>query len=62
MGLPPDKESKRMDMVGKKIEREAATQWQIANSQALLNGYAQDNFDQIEDLTASLADDRGGKG
>ena len=56
-GPPPDKESKRLDMVGKKMEREAATQWRIANSQALLNRYAQDNFDQIEDLTSTLADD-----
>ena len=46
-----DKERKRMEMVGKKIEIEAATQWRIANFQALRNRYAQDNFNQV-----SLAD------
>ena len=56
-GPLPDKKSKRLDMVGRKMAREAATQWRIANSQTLLNRYAQDNFDQIEDLTSSLADD-----
>lgn len=36
-GPPPYRESKRIEMVGNKFERGAATQWRITNSNALLN-------------------------
>ena len=54
-GPPPEKESKKMELVSRK--REAATQWRIANSQALLDRYAQEQFDKIEELTTTLSED-----
>ena len=39
------------------MEREDATLWRIANSNALLNRYAHEQWDKVEELTSSLSDE-----
>lgn len=46
-----------MDMVGRKIEKKAATQWRIANSNVLLNRYGHQQWDNIEELMNKLPDE-----
>ncbi|KAJ1080726.1 hypothetical protein NDU88_000920 [Pleurodeles waltl] len=36
---PPDKESRKFDTAGKRVAAQAANQWRVANSQALLSRY-----------------------
>ncbi|XP_078507983.1 uncharacterized protein LOC144768296 [Lissotriton helveticus] len=53
-GPPPDKESRRMDLTGRKIERNAAMHWRMANSNALLNRHQYQHWDEMGQLLKHL--------
>ncbi|KAJ1082489.1 hypothetical protein NDU88_002654 [Pleurodeles waltl] len=51
---PPDKESRKFDAAGKRVASQAANQWRIANSQALLARYDQAHWDEMSDIIQQL--------
>ncbi|XP_078512718.1 uncharacterized protein LOC144772342 isoform X2 [Lissotriton helveticus] len=53
-GPPPEKESMMMDRMARKFERSAANQWQISNSNALLNRHAYQHWEEMEELIKHL--------
>lgn len=56
-GPPPERECKTMELAGRKMEREATTQWRITNSNVPLNRYAHEQWDKVEELTHNLSED-----
>ncbi|XP_078540272.1 uncharacterized protein LOC144825355 [Lissotriton helveticus] len=51
---PPDKESKLIDVSGKRVASQAANSWRIANTQALLARYDRAHYDELEKLITHL--------
>ncbi|KAJ1081017.1 hypothetical protein NDU88_001204 [Pleurodeles waltl] len=51
---PPDKESPKFDAAGKRVAAQAANQWRIANSQALLARYDRAHWDEMQHLIQHL--------
>ncbi|KAJ1185206.1 hypothetical protein NDU88_002000 [Pleurodeles waltl] len=51
---PPDKESRKFDAAGKRVAVQAANQWRIANSQALLARYDRAHWDEMQHLIEHL--------
>ncbi|KAJ1157443.1 hypothetical protein NDU88_010155 [Pleurodeles waltl] len=51
---PPDKESRKFDAVGKRVAAQAANQWRIANSQAILARYDRAHWDEMQHLIEHL--------
>ncbi|KAJ1186747.1 hypothetical protein NDU88_003528 [Pleurodeles waltl] len=51
---PPDKESRKFDAAGKRVAAQAANQWRIANSQALLARYDRAHWDEMQHLIEHL--------
>ncbi|KAJ1189935.1 hypothetical protein NDU88_006677 [Pleurodeles waltl] len=51
---PPDKESRKFDAAGKRVAAQAANQWQIANSQALLARYDRAHWDEMQHFIEHL--------
>ncbi|KAJ1214252.1 hypothetical protein NDU88_001877 [Pleurodeles waltl] len=51
---PPDKESRKFDAAGKRVASQAANQWRIANSQALLAHYDRAHWDEMQDIIQHL--------
>ncbi|XP_069063197.1 uncharacterized protein [Pleurodeles waltl] len=51
---PPDKESRKFDAAGKRVAAQAANQWRIANSQALLARYDRAHWDEMQQLIEHL--------
>ncbi|KAJ1212012.1 hypothetical protein NDU88_007358 [Pleurodeles waltl] len=51
---PPDKESRKFDAAGKRVASQAANQWRIANSQALLARYDRAHWDEMQLLIDHL--------
>ncbi|XP_078499663.1 uncharacterized protein LOC144755060 [Lissotriton helveticus] len=54
---PPDKESRRMDLTGRKIERNAAMHWRMANSNSLLNRHQYQHWDEMNQLLKHLPEE-----
>ncbi|KAJ1136534.1 hypothetical protein NDU88_002949 [Pleurodeles waltl] len=54
---PPDKESRKFDAAGKRVAVQAANQWRIANSQALLARYDRAHWDEMQHLIEHLPKD-----
>ncbi|KAJ1169217.1 hypothetical protein NDU88_001123 [Pleurodeles waltl] len=54
---PPDKESRKFDAAGKRVAAQAANQWRIANSQALLARYDRAHWDEMQHLIEHLPKD-----
>ncbi|KAJ1170443.1 hypothetical protein NDU88_002320 [Pleurodeles waltl] len=55
---PPDKESRKFDAAGKGVASQAANQWRIANSQALLARYDGAHWDEMKDIIQHLPKDQ----
>ncbi|KAJ1087474.1 hypothetical protein NDU88_000645 [Pleurodeles waltl] len=51
---PPDKQSRKFDAAGKRVAVQAANQWRIANSQALLARYDRAHWDEMQHLIEHL--------
>ncbi|KAJ1196529.1 hypothetical protein NDU88_000399 [Pleurodeles waltl] len=51
---PPDKESRKFDAAGKRVAAQAANQWRIANSQALLARYDTAHWDEMQHFIEHL--------
>ncbi|KAJ1105605.1 hypothetical protein NDU88_003010 [Pleurodeles waltl] len=51
---PPDKESRKCDAAGKRVASQAASQWRIANSQALLARYNRAHWDEMQNISQHL--------
>ncbi|KAJ1092577.1 hypothetical protein NDU88_005687 [Pleurodeles waltl] len=51
---PPDKESCKFDVAGKRVASQAANQWCIANSQVLLARYDRAHWDEMHDIIQHL--------
>ncbi|KAJ1112600.1 hypothetical protein NDU88_000862 [Pleurodeles waltl] len=51
---PPDKESRKFDAAGKRVAAQAANQWRIANSQALLARYDRAHWDEMQHIIQHL--------
>ncbi|KAJ1079866.1 hypothetical protein NDU88_000098 [Pleurodeles waltl] len=51
---PPDKESRKFDAAGKRVAAQAANQWRIANSQALLARYDRAHWDEMQHFIEHL--------
>ncbi|KAJ1176562.1 hypothetical protein NDU88_001836 [Pleurodeles waltl] len=51
---PPDKESRKFDAAGKRVGAQAANQWRIASSQALLARYNWAHWDEMQHLIQHL--------
>ncbi|KAJ1093052.1 hypothetical protein NDU88_006161 [Pleurodeles waltl] len=54
---PPDKESRKFDVAGKRVAAQAVNQWRIANSQALLARYDRAHWDEMQHLIEHLPKD-----
>ncbi|KAJ1091581.1 hypothetical protein NDU88_004700 [Pleurodeles waltl] len=50
----PDKESRKFDAAGKRVAVQAANQWGIANSQALLARYDREHWDEMQHIIQHL--------
>ena len=57
IGLSQDKDRKRVEPVGRKMARVAATQWHIANSNALLKRYTCQHREDMEGLRSHLREE-----
>ncbi|XP_078496414.1 uncharacterized protein LOC144752346 [Lissotriton helveticus] len=53
---PPDKESKVLEALGKRVAAQAANIWRISNTQALLARYDRAHYDTLETLLQHLPD------
>ncbi|KAJ1173375.1 hypothetical protein NDU88_005211 [Pleurodeles waltl] len=51
---PPDKESQKFNAAGKRVAAQAANQWRIANSQALLARYDRAHWDEMQHFIEHL--------
>ena len=55
---PPDKEGKRLESIGKRVNIQAASQMRVANSIGLLSRYNRAQWDEMEDILQYLPDEQ----